>query len=39
MAAEGSSSISGQDIVLFIGETGSGKSTTIQFLARCKMQS
>ena len=30
--------ISGQDIVLFIGETGSGKSTTIQFLAGCKMR-
>ena len=36
-AAEGNSLISGQDIVLFIGETGTGKSTTIQFLAGCKM--
>ena len=36
-AAEGNSMISGQDIVLFIGETGTGKSTTIQFLAGCKM--
>ena len=36
-AADGNNLISDQDIVLFIGETGSGKSTTIQFLAGCKM--
>ncbi|CAF0901525.1 unnamed protein product [Adineta ricciae] len=29
--------IKDQDIVLLIGDTGSGKSTTIQFLAGCKM--
>ena len=36
-AAEGKSLISGQEISLFIGETGTGKSTTIQFLAGCPM--
>ena len=36
-APEGNSLISGQGIVLFIGETGRGKSTTIQLLAGCKM--
>ncbi|CAF4926654.1 unnamed protein product, partial [Rotaria sp. Silwood1] len=29
--------IQGKDIVLLIGETGTGKSTTVQFLAGCKM--
>ena len=36
-AAEGNTLIWGQDIVLFIGETGTGKSTTIQFLGGCEM--
>ena len=36
-AAEGKSLISGQEISLFIGETGTGKSTTIQFLAGSPM--
>ena len=30
--------IKDQDIVLFFGGTGSGKSTTIQYLTGCEMQ-
>lgn len=36
-AKEAASLIAGKDIVLLIGETGSGKSTTIQFLAGSRM--
>jgi len=36
-AKEAASLIENQDVVLLFGETGSGKSTTIQFLAGCKM--
>jgi flagellar biosynthesis GTPase FlhF len=37
-AKEAARVISNKDIVLLIGETGSGKSTTIQFLAGSKMK-
>ena len=36
-AKEAADLIRDQDIVLLVGDTGSGKSTTIQFLAGCKM--
>jgi energy-coupling factor transporter ATP-binding protein EcfA2/uncharacterized protein YukE len=37
-AKEAAESISGKEIILLVGETGSGKSTTIQFLAGSTMK-